>query len=430
MVPLAEPSRVVFPAGSGGVLIQTNGCAGLASRLRYRAAPMPPAILALSKDWEDDPTSNHHVLRELARTRRVLWLNSVATRAPDLSSARDLSRVVRKLRDFARGPVNVENDLWVFTPLVVPLPHIGAVQHLNRWIVRATLRVLRARLRISTFQLWTFLPNTAPYVGMPGELLSVYYCTDEHSLFTSMDRERTAAAERELLERVDLVFAVNEPLVELKREINPETHLALHGVDHARFAAALDPATRVPDDVARLEHPVLGFYGALQDWVDFDLIADVAGRRPEWNIVLIGEVQSDVSAVSGLPNVHILGRRSKDELPAYCNAFDVGLIPYRISDQLEFRNPIKLREYLSAGLPVVSTPIPDVRRYGPLCAIADGPLEFEHAVETALALDTQVLREKRSGAMESETWEARVAEIDRTATRAIRRRQTPSTGRN
>jgi glycosyltransferase involved in cell wall biosynthesis len=389
---------------------------------------MPPAILALSKDWDDDPTSNHHVLRELATTRRVLWLNSVATRAPDLSSGRDLSRAVRKLRDFARGPVNVENDLWVFTPLVIPLPHIAAVQRLNRWIMRATLRVLRARLRFSTFQLWTFLPSAAPYTGMPGELLSIYYCTDEHSLFSSMDRERTAAAERELLERVDLVFAVNEPLVELKRAVNPETHLALHGVDHARFAAALNPAARVPDDVAGLGHPVLGFYGALQDWVDFDLIADVARRRPEWTLVLIGEVQSDVSAVTELPNVHILGRRPKDELPAYCRAFDVGLIPYRISDQLEFRNPIKLREYLSAGLPVVSTPIPDVRRYGRLCAVANGPLEFEQAVEAALALDTQELREERSAAMEAETWAARVAELDRTVTQATHRRQV--NGRN
>jgi len=385
---------------------------------------MPPTIIALSKDWDDDSTSNHHVLRELAKTRRVVWLNSVATRSPDLSSGRDLSRVVRKLREFARGPVNVENDLWVFTPLVVPLPHIGAVQRLNHWIMRATLRGLRARLRISDFQLWTFLPNAAPFVGMPGESLSVYYCTDEHALFSSLDRERTLVSERELLERADLVFAINEPLLELKRAVNPETHLALHGVDHARFAAALDPATRVPDDVAGLPHPVLGFYGALQDWVDFDLLAEVARLRPEWSIVLIGQEQSDVSAVAGLANVHLLGRRRNDELPAYCKAFDVGLIPYRISDQLAFRNPIKLREYLAAGLPVVSTPIPDVRRYGAWSSIADGPQAFVQAVAAALSGETEGLRKERSNAMEAEGWAARVAQIDRIVTDVSRRHHT------
>jgi len=389
---------------------------------------MPQAVVALSKDWDDDPTSNHHVLRELARTRRVLWLNSVAARSPDLSDGRDLRRAARKLREFARGPVNVENDLWVFTPLVVPLPHIGAVQRLNGRVMRATLRFLRARLGLAKFQLWTFLPNAAPYLGV-GESLSVYYCVDEHSLFSSLDTAQTVAAERDLLERVDLVFAINEPLADLKRAVNPETHLALHGVDHARFAAALDPQTRAPDDVARLPHPVLGFYGALQDWVDLDLLAEIARLRPDWSIVLIGQEQSDTSAVRGLPNVHLLGRRRHDELPAYCSAFDVALIPYRISEQLAFRNPIKLREYLSAGLPVVSTPIPEIHRYERWCATADDPAAFVQSVAVALAEDTQERRAGRSRAMQDETWAARVAEIDRTVTAVTRRPQAPETGR-
>jgi predicted dehydrogenase/nucleoside-diphosphate-sugar epimerase/glycosyltransferase involved in cell wall biosynthesis len=389
---------------------------------------MPRPIIALSKDWDDDPTSNHHVLRELARTRRVLWLNSVAARSIDLSNGRDLRRIARKLHEFARGPVNVEHDLWVFTPLVIPLPHIPAVRRLNAGLLRVTLRALRRRLRLSDFQLWTFLPNAAPYLGMPDESLSVYYCVDEHSLFSSLDRERTASAERELLERVDMVFAINEPLAELKRAVNPETHLALHGVDQARFAAALDPATQVPADIADLPRPVLGFYGALQTWVDLDLIAEVARRRPEWSIVLIGQEQSDTTTVRGLPNVHLLGRRRNDELPAYCKAFDVGLIPYRLSEQLAFRNPIKLREYLSAGLPVVSTPIPDVRRYGRWCAIADDPAAFVQSVEVALAGDTPELREERSRAMKDESWTARVAEIDRAVREVSRRREAPGTG--
>jgi glycosyltransferase involved in cell wall biosynthesis len=384
---------------------------------------MPAAIIALSKDWDDDPTSNHHVLRELARTRRVLWLNSLAARAPDLSSTRDLRRGLRKLREFVRGPVNVTDDLWVFTPLVLPFPHVAEVRRLNARIVRATVRVLRARLRIREFQLWTFLPTAAPYLGMPGESLSVYYCVDEHALFSSLDSERTAAAERELLESVDLVFATSAPLAERKREVNPETHVALHGVDHTRFARALDPATRVPDDVAELPHPLLGFYGALQDWLDFDLVADVARRRPEWSLVLIGDRQSDTAPVAELPNVHLIGRRRNHELPGYCKAFDVGLIPYRVSDQLPFRNPIKLREYLAAGLPVVSTPIPDVRRYERWCSIAETAPAFVESVEEALRRDSPELRRERSRAMKAETWSARAADIDRTVTDAIRGRQ-------
>jgi glycosyltransferase involved in cell wall biosynthesis len=377
---------------------------------------LPAAIIALSKDWDDDPTSNHHVLRELARTRRVLWLNSVTARSPDLSSTRDVRRAARKLREFARGPVHVADDLWVFTPLVLPFPHLAPVRWLNARIVRATVRVLRARLEIVGFQLWTFLPNAAPYLGMPGQTLSVYYCVDEHALFSTLDRDRTAAAERELLANVDLVFATSDSLAERKRAVNPHTHVALHGVDHARFARALDADTPEPADVAALPRPRLGFYGALADWVDLDLLAAVARARPDWSIVLIGDEQSDTAAVAGLPNVHRLGRRRNDELPQYCKAFDVGLIPYRISAQLPFRNPIKLREYLAAGLPVVATPMPDVRRYERWCSIADTAPGFVESVEEALRHDSPALREERSRAMMAETWSARAAEIDRVVT--------------
>src|SRR5438445_8620934 len=108
---------------------------------RYLAPPsVPLPIVAFAKDWNEDPTSNHHVLRELARTRRVLWLNSLATRTPKLSSGRDLGKIRRKLAEFARGPQNVENDLWVTTPLVLPLPHSAIARAVNRQILRATIR--------------------------------------------------------------------------------------------------------------------------------------------------------------------------------------------------------------------------------------------------------------------------------------------------
>src|SRR6185503_20509627 len=143
------------------------------------------------KDWHEDPTSNHHVLRELAKTRRVLWLNSVGTRTPKLSSGRDLGKIRRKLGEFARGPVNVENDLWVFSPLVLPLPHSALAQRANQQILRGTIAWLRRKLGLQQFQLWTFLPTVADYVGTLGEQLAVYYVVDEWSLFSYLEKERT-----------------------------------------------------------------------------------------------------------------------------------------------------------------------------------------------------------------------------------------------
>jgi glycosyltransferase involved in cell wall biosynthesis len=352
------------------------------------------------------------VLRELARSRRVLWLNSLATRTPSLASGRDLAKLKRKLAEVARGARNVENDLWVATPLVLPLPHNAAAHAINRQLVRATVKALRLRLGIEQFQLWTFLPTTAPYVGELGEQLSVYYCVDEWSLFPYLDRDRTAAAERALLAKVDAVFAVNHALAETKRRVNGATFVAPHGVDHALFARALDDATAVPADLAALPGPRLGFYGTLREWVDVELLAHVARARPQWSIVLVGQQLADAGALHELPNVHLLGQRPHRDLPAYCKGFDVGLIPYRIDDRMPFVNPLKLREYLSAGLPVVSTPVPEVQRYATACRIAHTPEAFVAAIDAALREDTPAARGARSAAMKNETWAARVAEVE------------------
>ena len=374
---------------------------------------MSSPIVAFAKDWHEDPTSNHHVLRELARTRRVLWLNSLATRTPRLSSGRDLGKIRRKLAEFTRGPQNVENDLWVFTPLVLPLPASPIARAINRQILRATIRALRLRLAIDRFELWTFLPNTADYVGTLGEDLAVYYCVDEWSMFSYLDRAETVAAERRLLERVDAVFAINHALADAKRAVNQATFVSPHGVDHALFARALEPALAVPADLAALPGPRIGFYGTLRDWVDFPLIAHVARARPAWSIALIGQVLGDASAVSGLPNVHLLGQKRHGELPAYCKGFDAGMIPYRIDERMTFVNPLKLREYLSAGVPVVSTPVPEVVRHAHLCRVADGPEAFVAALDAALAEAGPAARRARSDAMAQETWSARVAEVTR-----------------
>jgi len=372
---------------------------------------MPTPIIAFSKDWHEDHTSNHHVLRELAKTRRVLWLNSLGTRRPSLASGRDLGKIKRKLAEFARGAVQVEHDLWVATPLVLPLPHSAVAVRANRQIIRATIRRLRRQLEIDDFHLWSFLPTTADYVGTLGESLAVYYCVDEWSTFTALDAEATIAAERRLLERVDVTFATSQALVESKRPYAKLTRFAPHGVNHAAFAQALSDDLDVPADLARIPRPRLGFFGTLRDLLDFPLIEGFAKLRPDVHVVLIGQRHVDLSALDALPNVHFLGQRRHDALAAYCKGFDVGWVPYRIDDDVKYINPLKLREYLSAGVPVISTSMPEVLPYQHLCHIADTPEQTAAAMDLALGEGSLYDRVTRSRAMQSETWAARVAAI-------------------
>jgi glycosyltransferase involved in cell wall biosynthesis len=374
-------------------------------------------IICFAKDWNEDPTSIHHVMRLLAEQNRVLWINSIATRSPNLTSRRDLGKIGKKLCSFTQGPVQAGENLWVYTPIVLPFPHSQLAVRLNQLILRRTIQRLRKQLRMEEFQLWTFLPTVADYVGRLGESLVVYYCTDEWSQFSYVNGPRMAAAENRLLERADVVFATARSLVENRRPKNPNTFLATHGVDFDQFSQALDPATPIPDDLAALPRPVLGFYGTIHDWIDFDLLAYLAERHPEWSFALIGQAHVDVSGLTRFPNVHFLGRKSHRELPRYCKGFAAGLIPYVLNERILHVNPIKLREYLCAGLPVVSTALPEVEMYRQLCHIGDSRESFERGIAQALQSDTPELRRERSEAMRAETWHRKVADIGETVSR-------------
>lgn len=366
-------------------------------------------IVCFAKDWDEDPTSNNHVMRLLSQDNRVLWINSISTRTPKLTAGSDLKKIRRKLAAFFRGPKKVTENLWVYTPIVLPFPYSRLATAINRWILKASLAVLRRKMGMGEFQLWTFLPNAVEYLGRLGESLVVYYCTDEWSKFTYVDGPKMAAMERALCERADVVFATAKSLQQRLAKLNPNTHLASHGVDYDMFAKALDDTMTVASEIASLPKPVIGFFGLIHEWVDLNLIATLAERHPEWSLVMIGKTSVDTSSLSRFSNVHFLGRKPYADLPGYCKGFAVGMIPFVINELTHNVNPIKLREYLSAGVPVVSTALPEVEFYRDWCVVAHDYDEFERGIVKALNEDSPRLRSLRSEPMKDETWEQKVA---------------------
>ena len=151
-------------------------------------------------------------------------------------------------------------------------------------------------------------------------------------------------------------------------------------------------------------------HGLIADWVDVELLARVARSFPEGSLALIGKTATDVSRLERLPNVHLLGRRPYAELPAFCKGFDVALNPFRLNELTLNSNPLKVREYLAAGLQVVSTPVPEVVRLNH-CRIASSPDEFAREIERAL--EDPGPNPARSEVMRNESWEAKVDELRR-----------------
>jgi glycosyltransferase involved in cell wall biosynthesis len=375
----------------------------------------PPAdIICFAKDWNEPKTSNNHVMEELAKRHRVLWVNSLATRAPKLGSAHDIKKIFRRLHQWLRGTEHIHEKLRVLAPLLLPLPRSSWAQRFNRWLVAAQVRNAAQSWGFDRPQLWIFPPNAVDFVGQFDESLVVYYCVDEWSEFTYLNAQFIRQKEAELLRKAHAVFVSSQRLFDTKRLVNSNTHLIPHGVNHSLFAQALEPDFPVAKELRDLPRPIVGFYGNLYDWVDQQLIAEMARLRPHWSFVLIGKIMSDISTLRACENIRILGPRPYEELPKFCKGFDVGIIPYNMRDpRMQSVNPLKLREYLAAGLPVVSVDLPEARVLANRVQFAASAAEFVEKIEVALQHNSAPQKIERSRSVLSESWTARVAEIER-----------------
>jgi glycosyltransferase involved in cell wall biosynthesis len=239
---------------------------------------------------------------------------------------------------------------------------------------------------------------------MPRRAL-VYHCVDRWSAFKGYDPVVMQRSEEELCRRADVVLASAQDLAERCRQFSDRVHYVPHGVDHAHFARALE-AGPLPEDIRDLPGPRVGFFGLIHEWVDTELIGQLADRLP-YTFVLIGSSDQDLSALLRRRNVVHLGRRPYAALPEYSRGFDAAIVPFRTTTLTQSVNPIKMREYAAAGLPVVSTDLPEVRRCGDIATCATGVDEWERALRAAVARGGDpAARRAQSRAVLSDDWSA------------------------
>jgi len=387
---------------AGLTTLNTTHDAGKHALLRGRD------ILCFSHDWTGDPLSKTHLMRLLARENRILWVNSIGYRTPGVNKA-DIGRAWKKLRAARQSLKEVERNIFTLNPIAIPAYGLRLARTINRlWLsrqVRKAMRTLGFRAPIN----WIFNPAASVIAGTLGESVLLYHCVDEYSAFSGVNGGAIADLEDKLMRKADAVIVSAERLLHSKSRVNPRTVLVRHGVDFSHFRKALDPETLVPAEVANLPRPVIGFFGLIADWVDVELMAEVAKRFPTGSLVVLGKATTDISVLKQLPNAHVLGRKAYQDLPGYCKGFDVALNPFRINELTLNANPLKVREYLAAGLPVVSTDIPEVAVLG-LCRIGRDREQFIREVELALARPGP--QREISEAIQPESWEARLEEIE------------------
>ncbi len=265
----------------------------------------------------------------------------------------------------------------------------------------ASLNALRREALLGATIAFVQLPFWWPLVNQARRQFAwpiVYDCMDHHAGF-STNKQTMLDQESELLESADLVVVSSSFLEKGAGQQSRNVLMVRNACDYDHFATARKPKNR---------RPLIGYYGAIADWFDSDLVADLAERRPDWDFTLVGSTFSaDVSRLSKLPNVTLPGEKAYAEIPEWLGKFDVSIIPFKRTPLTEATNPVKVYEMLAAGKPIVSVPIPEVASFPPLLRLASTAKEFEDEIAAALSEDDPLLVAQRRAFAREHTWEKR-----------------------
>ena len=348
------------------------------------------------------------IMRRLAKDRPVLFINSLGVRMPSMSDkSLFMKRITRKLKSLRRGRVNVENNFWVFSPLSAP-------GKLGRTISEITLAPqIKAAAKYAGIKkplLWMHCPAGAPLIKSLKPVATVMQRTDRFEAFPEATDDSVNLAVKNIKSAADLVVYCNhELLAEEADEVKNSCNIT-HGVEYEKFSKAGISTDAPPEDMRHIEGPIVGFIGGIDyHTFDPDLFLETAKRLPNCQFALVGNCSLDKDWCQH-PNVHLLGQKPYDEVASYMSACDALIMPWNKSDWIKACNPIKMKEYLATGRPVITTDFPALEPFRDMVRVADGADEFANAIADSLLSETNA--EPQRQAVESESWEAKTEELN------------------
>ncbi len=360
-------------------------------------------------DWWYHNRGHYEVqmMRELSDRLPVLFVNSIGMRVPAVrEGAMFRRRIARKLRSLRRGLVTVRPNFSVLTAAALPGP-AGALA--RRYVLPWQVRHAARQLRIERPLVWVAVPTAADALDHLPVAALVYQRTDRFESFTRADAAQIAALDGRMKRHADLTLFCSRLLHEEERAACRAAAFVDHGVDFEAFAAAGAGLVPGPHEAAALPRPRAGFIGSIDEHTfDADLFHSVAERLPRVHFVLVGE-STLADGRCRLPNVSMLGKRPYEEVAAYMAACDVLIMPWNRSPWIQACNPVKLKEYLAVGRPVVTSPFRELDSYPGLVRVASGEEDFAAQLEQALGDPGDPL--PRRERVRRETWTAKAERV-------------------
>jgi glycosyltransferase involved in cell wall biosynthesis len=347
------------------------------------------------------------VMRRFARAMPVLYVNSLGVRIPEVSKPVQFAgKIQRKLKSLARGVVNVENNFWVFSPLNIPGER---GKKISGFALAPQIRLAARRAGISKPLLWMHCPAGAALIEELKPAAVVMQRTDRFEAFPEGDPVLLGQQVATIKRAADLVIYCAPHLMAEEAGSVRSQLLVTHGVDVETFVAEGSKRAPGPADVAIVPKPRVGFVGGIDAHTfDPELFVSVAKQMPDVNFVMIGGC-SLPEGWCGLPNVRFLGRKSYDVIARYMAAMDVLIMPWNGSEWIKACNPIKMKEYLAVGRPVVTTDFPALDGWRDLVRVAADADSFAREIRSALteSFDPAPARTR----VATETWDAKAAGI-------------------
>lgn len=376
-------------------------------------------ILCISAiDWDFIWQGNQEIMSTLAaQGSTVLFIDNTGVRRP---SWQDIPRLRQRIKNWRAGVKGVRKErenLFVYSPLILPFPYSRLARALNRLLV---LRVIKRWMRSFEFYnpiVWTFLPTGLAIDIIRGvdPKLVIYYCIDNFEA-SSTGARRVRKTEGQLLQKADLVFVTSQRLKDRCLRLNPRVHLFPFAVNIEAIQGAANGNPGPPPDLVGVPRPIVGYVGGIHKWLDQELVHRIATVHPDYSFVFVGPLQTEVDTLKSLTNLHFLGPKNHSDLGHYIQAFDAALIPYRLTEYTEHVYPTKLNEYLALGKPVISTDLPEVRAFGDrnpgVVEVAQTPDDFARCVETALRSNSAEQARRREEVALRHTWASHLHEMN------------------
>ncbi|MBE0535426.1 MAG: glycosyltransferase [Phycisphaerae bacterium] len=372
--------------------------------------------------WGMNPSSATHIMRRLAQSNRILYVNPVSSDLLGVRNHKGLAvRIWRKLKSMLRFVRRVDRHLYVMSPFFMPIQGHPVVDRLNNAVLKMQLGAAMLLLRFKQPLLWVENIRAADCLNWFNWRLIVYHASDKFDECCNT-RNKSALQQREkrISERSDVIVCASRKIYESKRTQNTNVHYLPHGVDAELFCTAAE-RWQPRDGLDSSSSPTAGYFGTLTGQNDIEMLEYCARSLPHIRFVFAGRVTGgDYEKLRKMSNVRFLGHVPYEEIPHLCARFDVCLLPWRMSPWIEHCNPLKLFEYMASGKPIVSVPICEVQdQYSDVVAVAETREQFCRAIEHELANDTDQRKNLRIQTAMRHTWEKHSDQLTRILTDAL-----------